>query len=69
MMSKKVTGGDLVLMPFATEFSVIEKLVDVIEKLADILQPFNDATEILSGDSYPTIGLVQPLFHQLLMKY
>ena len=49
-------GADCVLMPSSTEFAVIEELVD-------ILKPFNDATEILSGDLYPTLGIVQPVFH------
>ena len=40
-------GGDCILMPSSNEFAVIEELVD-------ILKPFNDATEILSGDLYPT---------------
>ena len=52
-------GGDRVLMPSSTEFAVIEELVD-------ILKPFNDATEILSGDLYPTLGIVQPVFHRFL---
>ena len=52
-------GGDRVLIPSPTEFSVIEELVD-------ILKPLNDVTEILSGDLYSTIGLVQPVFHRLL---
>ena len=54
-------GGDSILMPSSNEFAVIEELVD-------ILKPFNDATEILSGDSYPTLGIVQPVFHQFLSK-
>ena len=52
-------GGDRVLMPSSTELAVIEELVD-------ILKPFNDATEILSGDLYPTLGIVQPVFHRFL---
>ena len=48
--------GDRVLMPSATEFAVVKELVD-------ILKPFNDATEILSGDIYPTLGIVQLVFH------
>ena len=51
--------GDHVLMPSATEFAVVEELVD-------ILKPFNNATEILSGDIYPTLGIVQPVFHRFL---
>ena len=43
-------------------------LVAVIEELVDILKPCNDATEILSGDLYPTLGIVQPVFHQFLSK-
>ena len=54
-------GGDRVLMPSSTELAVIEELVD-------ILKPFNDATEILSGDLYPTLGIVQPVFHQFLSE-
>jgi len=52
-------GGDH--MPSSNEFTVIEELVD-------ILKPFNDATEILSGDLYPTLGIVQPVFHQFLSE-
>ena len=40
-------GGDCVLMPSSSKFAVIEEIVD-------ILKPFNNATEILSGDLYPT---------------
>ena len=54
-------GGDRILMPSSNEFAVIEELVD-------ILKPFNDATEILSGDLYPTLGIVQPVFHQFLSE-
>ena len=48
-------GGDCVLMPSSTEFAVIE--------LGNILKLFNDTTERLSGDLYPTLGSVQPIFH------
>ena len=44
-------------MPSSNEFAVIEELVD-------ILKPFNDATEILSGDLYRTLEIVQLVFHQ-----
>ena len=54
-------GGDRVLMPSSTEFAIIEQLVD-------ILKPFNDATEILSGDLYPTLGIVQPVFYRFLSE-
>jgi len=52
-------GGDRVLMPSSTEFAVIEELVK-------ILKPFDDATDILSGEAYPTLGIIQPVFHQFL---
>ena len=51
-------GGDRILMPSSSEFA----------ELVDILKPFNDASEILSGDLYPTLGIVQPVFHQFLSK-
>ena len=54
-------GGDCVLIPSSTEFAVIEQLVD-------ILKPFNDATEILSGDLYPTLGIVQPISYRFLSE-
>ena len=54
-------GGDRILMPSSSEFAVIEELVD-------ILKPFNDATEILSGDLYPTLGIVQPVFNRFLSE-
>ena len=50
-------GGNHVLMPSATEFAVIEELVK-------ILKPFDDATDILSGEAYPILGIIQPVFHQ-----
>ena len=39
--------GDCVPVPSSSKFAVIEEIVD-------ILKPFNNATEILSGDLYPT---------------
>ena len=54
-------GGDRVLMPSSNEFAVIEQLVD-------ILKPFNDATEILSGDLYPALGIVQPVFYRFMSE-
>ena len=48
-------GGDCVLMPTSTEFAVIG--------LGNIVKLFSDITERLSGDLYPTLGSVQPIFH------
>ena len=52
-------GGDRVLMPSSTEFAAIEELVK-------ILKPFDDANDVLSGEAYPTLGIIQPVFHQFL---
>jgi len=52
-------GGDRVLMPSSPEFAVIEELVK-------ILKPFDDATDVLSSEAYPTLGIIQPVFHQFL---
>jgi len=52
-------GGDRVLMPSSTEFTVIEELVK-------ILKSFDDATDILGGEAYPTLGIIQTVFHQFL---
>jgi len=50
---------DRQLMPTDNEISTAEELVAVLEA-------FNDATEIVSGEKYPTIGIVKPLLHKLL---
>ena len=47
------------LMPTDNEISTAEELVAVLEAV-------NDATEIVSGEKYPTIGIVKPLLHKLL---
>ena len=47
------------LMPTDNEISTAEELVAVLETV-------NDATEIVSGEKYPTIGIVKPLLHKLL---
>ena len=47
------------LMPSSEEFAVAEELTH-------ILKTFHVATEIVSGEKYPTIGIVHPLIHKLL---
>lgn len=47
------------LMPSTQEFTIIEELVLM-------LKPFNDATEVVSGEKYPTISIITPLIHKLL---
>ena len=49
-------GGDCILIPSSTKFAMTEELVET-------LKPFDDATEILVGDLYPTLGIDQPVFH------
>ena len=46
------------LMPTDAEISVAEELIVV-------LKAFHDATEIISGEKYPTIGIVKPLLKKL----
>ena len=46
------------LLLTASEWSAVEELVEV-------LGPFNEATEMISGESYPTLSLVYPVFCNL----
>jgi len=46
------------LMPTDAEISIAEKLIVV-------LKAFDDGTEIMSGEKYPTIGLVRPLLKKV----
>ena len=46
-------------MPSDAELSAVEELVSVLDV-------FNSATEIVSGEKYPTLGIVAPLLHKLL---
>ena len=45
-------------MPTDAEISVAEELIVV-------LKAFHDATEIISGEKYPTIGTVRPLLKKI----
>lgn len=38
---------------------------DIVKRLVDFLEPFNDCSEKLSGDKYPTINLVALYYHRL----
>ena len=49
---------DRQLMPINTEISVAEELIVV-------LKAFNDATEIICGKQYPTMGIVRPLLKKI----
>lgn len=59
MLLESQRRDDRQLMPTDNEISTAEELVAVLEA-------FNDATEIVSGEKYPTLGIVKPLFHKLL---
>ena len=39
--------------------------ISVAEELIVVLKAFHDATEIISGEKYPTIGIVKPLLKKL----
>ena len=49
------------LMPEGGEWSIIESLVN-------ILHPFQEATEVMSKEKYPTISSVKPVLYKLLEK-
>ena len=57
--SEKRSDRDLMLT--SQEFLVAEELLAILE-------PFNDATEVVSGEKYPTIGIVLPVLHKFLHK-
>ena len=40
----------------------------LIEQLLEILKPFQIATEVMSGDKYPTVSTVKPLLYKLCEK-
>ena len=52
--SEKRSDRDLMLT--SQEFFVAEELLAILE-------PFNDATEVVSGEKYPTIGILLPVLH------
>ena len=57
--SEKRSDRDLMLT--SQEFLVAEELLAILE-------PFNDATEVVSGEKYPTIGIVLPVLLKFLHK-
>ena len=38
----------------------------LVEELLLVLKPFNDATEIVGGEKYPTISIIAPLLHKFI---
>ena len=55
--SEKRSNKDL--MPTSQEFTVAEELLAT-------LKPFNDTTEVVSGEGYTTLSIVLPFLHKLL---
>ena len=53
-----VDGAVRHLMPESADWTLIEQLVE-------ILKPFQIATEVMSGDKYPTVSIVKPLLYKL----
>jgi len=51
--------SDKDLMPASQEFTVAEELLA-------ILKPFNDTTEVVGGERYPTLSIVLPILCKLL---
>jgi len=52
-----------------SELILLKKDEESLRELVEILRPFADATELLQGDTYATIGCVVPsvlaIHHQL----
>ena len=38
---------------------------DLMDELVDLFAEFNEATELMIGESYPTLSMVYPLFQRL----
>ena len=49
----------------ARQFMPSDDEISAAEELSAILEMFHSATEIISGEKYPTLGIVQPLLHKL----
>ena len=45
----------------ARQFMPSDEELSAAEELGDILEMFHDATEIISGENYQTLGIVHPL--------
>ena len=41
---------------------------NVLEKLVIIIKPFVQATTLMSGYKYPTVGIISPLLYKLLQN-
>ena len=39
---------------------------NLIEEMVIVLKPFVQATTLMSGSSYPTVGIIYPLLYRLL---
>ena len=48
------------------QFMLSDAEISAAEELVAILEVFHKATEIVSGEKYATIGIVQPLLQKLL---
>lgn len=46
-------------------FALLTEEWDKLQQMCDFLEPFNSATEVLSGDTYPTLGTVLPTYSYL----
>ena len=50
----------------ARQFMPSDDEISAAEELVAMLEVFHSATEIVSGEKYPTLGIVLPLLHKLL---
>ena len=50
----------------ARQFMPSDDEISAAKELVEVLAVFHSATEIVSGEKYPTLGIVRPLLHKLL---
>lgn len=53
----------------ASQFELAESDWSLMEGLEKVLKPFDTATNLISGEKYPTISIVQPLVQSLLQNF
>ena len=50
----------------ASQFMLSDDEISAAEELVEVLEVFHSATEIVSGEKYPTLGIILPFLHKLL---
>jgi len=66
---KKHFSKTVIPAMYSQEKEKVQRSLDedeVAEELLAILKPFNDTTEVVGGERYPTLSIVLPILHKLL---